>query len=227
LAGLGPSRVPSKPLGEGCVRGIASPCHEGLLGFERPPKFGFDRQKDRLRVSFVSAVQGHPARFKPAPAGSASRSVMRLLGTTRRARVAPRRHAVSGGKGATSSQPFAQGAPVLFIAPKFLNRSAAARAPPAHSTENDLVQSTAWFDAWCCGKHNRSFVSGQLFLHRSRQLMQLSGTAVSTPPTPQPSRLGSMLRRRQQIACWHFDSPLDCDSLACSSLAPKRRRCDR
>jgi hypothetical protein len=50
--------------------------------------------------------------------------------------------------------------------------------------------------------------------------------ACKKPPTPQPSRLGSMLRRRQQIVYWHFDSPLDCNSLACFSLVPKRRRCD-
>jgi hypothetical protein len=39
--------------------------------------------------------------------------VMHLLGT-RTVRVAPRRHAVSGGNDATSSRPFAQGTPVLF-----------------------------------------------------------------------------------------------------------------
>jgi hypothetical protein len=42
---------------------------------------------------------------------------------------------------------------------------------------------------------------GQLFLHLSRYLMQLSRAVVSTPPSPQPSRFGSMLRRRQQIIC--------------------------
>ena len=99
FAGLGPSRVPPKPLGEGRVRGVTSPCHEGLLGFERPAKFGFNRQKDRLRVSFrLDCPRATLLDLKPAPAASAGRWIIRLLGM-RRARVTLRRHCVSGGNG--------------------------------------------------------------------------------------------------------------------------------
>ena len=69
FARLGPRRIPSKPLGEGRVRGVASLSMKACSASRVRRNSDSIVKRIELRVSFVSSIRGHPARFRTRSSG--------------------------------------------------------------------------------------------------------------------------------------------------------------